>query len=241
MLAFSGAYPMRIFGNETQKTDRRSPSVSILFAGLPLSLLLGLWLGYQLWGKPNVQLDQQTGEITRYEIPIDEHDAVRGPADAKVTIVEFTDYECSYCQRYYTSTYPQIMEQYGDKVRYVVKDLPLVSIHPNAIPASIAVHCASEQDAFWEYHDLLFNMQFGLGDEAYQSYAQNLDLDLGSFNTCLGSGRYDRAVLADTSILTNINAPVSTPTFFINGQYVAGAQPFEIFAQLIEEELAAAD
>ena len=232
---------MRIFGKETPKQGGSNLSISILIAGLPLSLLLGLWLGYQFWGKPNLQLDQQTGEITRYEIPIDEFDAVRGPADAKVTIVEFTDYECSYCQRYYTTTYPQIIEQYGDQIRYVVKDLPLVSIHPNAIPASIAVHCASEQNAFWEYHDLLFNMQFGLGDEAYQSYAQNLGLDLGSFNTCLDSDRYDRAVLADTGILTNINAPVSTPTFFINGQYLAGAQPFEVFAQLIEEELAAAE
>jgi len=232
---------MRIFGKETQKTDRRNPSVSILFAGLPLSLLLGLWLGYQFWGRPNLQLDQQAGEIPRYEIPIDEFDAVRGPADAKVTIVEFTDYECPYCQRYSTTTFHQIIEQYGDQIRYVVKDLPLVSIHSNAIPASIAGHCAGEQNSFWEYHDLLFTMQLGLNDQAYQSYAQNLGLDLDSFNDCLNSGRYDRAVLADTNILTNINAPVSTPTFFINGQYLAGAQPFEVFAGLIEAELAAAE
>jgi protein-disulfide isomerase len=232
---------MRIFAKDSQKAVGSSSTITVLLAALPLSLLLGLWLGYQIWGTPNVQLDQQTAEIESYDIPIDEYDAVRGPADAKVTIVEFTDYECGYCQRYYTTTFPQIIEQYGDQIQYVVKDLPLVSIHPNAIPASIAAHCAGEQNAFWEYHDLLFNMQFGLNDDAYQAYAQNLGLDLGSFNTCLDSGNYDRAVMADTNILTNINAPLSTPTFFINGQYLAGAQPFEVFAQLIEAELAAAD
>ena len=236
---------MRIFGKESKQAGSSNLSVSLLWAGLPLSLLMGLWLGYQFWGKPNVQIDQQNqqadGANPRYDIPIDEYDAIQGSPDAKVTIVEFTDYECGYCQRYYTTTYPQIMEHYGDQIRYVVKDLPLVSIHANAIPASIAAHCASEQGAFWEYHDQLFNMQFGLGDEAYQSYAQNLGLDIGSFNTCLNSQRYDQAVLADTTILTNINAPVSTPTFFINGQYLAGAQPFEVFAGLIEAELAAAE
>jgi protein-disulfide isomerase len=179
-----------------------------------------------------------TSSIPRYEIPIDAYDAVRGPADAEIVMIEFTDYECPFCQRYYTETFTQIMEVYGDQIFYVVKDLPLVSIHPNAAPAAIAAHCAGEQDSFWEFHALLFSMELGLNNSAYQSYAERLQLDLAAFNECIDSGRYEQTVLADTYILQEIGAPISTPTFFINGLYVAGAQPFAVFAEIIDAELA---
>jgi protein-disulfide isomerase len=211
---------------------------------------MGLMVGYRLWGQPEAQAgdqpaaqpaQQQQGNARRQNIPIDEYDAVRGPADAKVVMIEFTDYECPYCQRYYTETFTQIMEAYGDQILYVVKDLPLVNIHPNAAPAAIAAHCAGEQDSFWEFHGMLFSQELGLNDEAYQSYAQNLELDLPSFNDCITSTRYDQAVLADMTILQQVGAQISTPTFFINGMYVAGAQPFSVFAEIIESELAAAE
>lgn len=240
---------MRIFSREKRETGNKNLSISILFAGLPLTFIFGLMVGYQLWGQPDgqaanpsaAQPNQQPAAAQRYDIPIDDFDEVRGPADAKVVMVEFTDYECPYCQRYYIETYTQIIETYGDQILYVVKDLPLTSIHPNAVPAAIAAHCAGEQDSFWEFHGLLFEREGGLNDQLYQGFAENLNLEMDSFNDCLDSGRYDQAVLADTNILQRINARISTPTFFINGQYVAGAQPFSVFAGLIEAELAAAE
>lgn len=218
---------------------------SALMAGLPLMFIAGLFVGYQIWGKPNVQADQAaanpSGAAPRYEIQIDEDDPVIGSADAPVTIIEFSDYECPYCQRYHAQTYGQIMATYGNQVRYVFKDLPLTSIHPNAVPAANAAHCAHEQNAFWDFHDLLFSMQLGLNDNAYLSYASQLGLDSTSFEDCLNEGRYIQTVMQDTAILTAINAPLSTPTFFINGQYLAGAQPFSEFSRLIEAELANAN
>jgi protein-disulfide isomerase len=133
------------------------------------------------------------------------------------------------------------MNTYGDQIHYVFKDLPLSSIHPDAVPAANAAHCADEQDDFWTYHKLLFSGQLGLSDDAYLAYADSLGLDMDAFATCLAENRYVDVVMEDTSVLTAINAPLSTPTFFINGQYVAGAQPFSTFAQLIDAELEAAN
>ena len=208
-----------------------------MIAGLPLMFIAGLFVGYQLWATPNVQADQAANTPQRYEIPIYDDDPVLGNADAPVTIVEFSDYECPYCQRYHQDTYNQIMSVYGDQIRYIFKDLPLSSIHPNATSAANASHCAREQNAFWDYHDLLFRNQLGLSTESYLAYAQMLDLDMDSFEECLNEGRYLDVVAEDMSILTRINAPISTPTFFINGQYMAGAQPFSEFARLIDAEL----
>jgi len=224
-----------------KRTSSRNTTFSALIAGLPLMFIAGLFVGYQVWGKPNVQADQAAGETPRYDIKITEDDPFLGSEDAPVTIIEFSDYECPYCQRYHAQTFDQIMATYGDQIRYVFKDLPLTSIHPNAVPAANAAHCADEQNAFWDFHDLLFSMQQGLNDAAYFNYAGQLGLDIESFEECFNEDRYVQIVLQDTAILTAINAPLSTPTFFINGQYLAGAQPFSEFARLIDAELAASN
>jgi len=229
----------------TKKRSRKESSTvtSALIAGLPLMFLAGLFVGHQLWATPNVQADQanQAGLASntpqRYEIPIYDDDPILGPEDAPVTIIEFSDYECPYCQRYHQQTFDAIIDTYGDQVRYVFKDLPLTSIHPNAVPAAAAAHCAHDQNAFWEFHDLLFSMQLGLSPTAYLEYANALGLDMDTFTDCMDEGKYDQIALQDTRILTDINAPISTPTFFINGQYLAGAQPFSEFARLIDAEL----
>jgi len=224
--------------NDTKKRSAPKPaSVSALIAGLPLMFLAGMFLGYQIWGTPNIQADQAADSSGRYEIPIEDDDPVLGRADAPVTIVEFSDYECPYCQRYHAETFSQIIDTYGDQIRYVFKDLPLTSIHANAVPAANAAHCAHEQNMFWEFHDLLFSMQLGLSTEAYFAYANALGLDQATFEACLNEGRYVNTVMEDVGVLTRLNAPLSTPTFFINGQYLAGAQPFSVFAQMIEAEL----
>ncbi len=234
---------------ESKKIRKRAApnntAFSALIAGLPLMFIAGMFVGYQLWGKPNVQADQAADSPStpaqRYDIPIEDDDPVLGSETAAVTIIEFSDYECPYCQRYHDQTFDQILATYGDQIRYVYKDLPLTSIHPNAVPAANAAHCAHEQNAFWDFHDLLFSLQRGLNDTAYVAYADQLGLDMPSFEECLNEGRYVNIVMKDTAVLTAINAPLSTPTFFINGQYLAGAQPFSVFAQLIDAELESAN
>ncbi len=222
---------------KSKKNKGTSVSLSIFVAALPLVFLAGMFAGFQVWGKPNVGLDQANDEPARYEIPIYDDDPSIGPEDAPVTIVEFSDYECPYCRSYHSETFTQIMEVYGDQVRYVYKDLPLTSVHPNAVPAAVAAHCAQDQQVFWEYHDLLFSNELGLSEDAYLAYAERLNMDLASFESCLNSGTFEQVVMEDINILLDLSAPLSTPTFFINGQYVAGAQPFSQFASLIEAEL----
>lgn len=175
-------------------------------------------------------------QIVRYDVPVDD-DPVRGPDDAPITIVEFSDFECPYCRRWHAEVYQQLFDTYGDQIRLVYRDFPLESIHPNAEPAAQAANCAYEQGAFWGYHDRLFSMELGLGQEAYLEYASQLDLDEVEFQDCLESKRYQEEVQSDFEFAANLGVR-STPTFFINGIAVVGAQPFDIFQQVIERELA---
>lgn len=179
---------------------------------------------------------EQIEALERYVLPIGEFDPVIGPADAPVTIVEFSDFECPFCQRHFQEVYPLLMSEFGDQIRYVYRDFPLNSIHPNAAPAAEAGLCALEQDAFWPYHDLLFGGPLDLNRASYESYASSLGLDVDAFILCLDDGRYFEEVEADLEI--GIETGVSsTPTFFINGIGLVGAQPFEVFQQIINYEL----
>jgi protein-disulfide isomerase len=211
---------------------------------LPLTFIVGLSVGYLFWGRrPAVaqpqaaaqaqQQDQQN--VQRYDVPVDDDPAL-GPANAPITIIEFSDYECPYCRRWHTEVFNQLRQEYGDKIRFVYRDFPLSSIHPDAEPAAEAANCANEQGAFWQYHDLLFSGA-GLSKEIYMQYAVQLGLDVQSFQTCIDSGRYSQEVQADYQYASQLGVR-STPTFFINGLPVVGAQPYDVFKQVIDQELA---
>ncbi|MEN4013851.1 MAG: thioredoxin domain-containing protein [Bellilinea sp.] len=175
-------------------------------------------------------------EVVRY--PVDEaNNPSFGPADAPITIIEFSDYECPFCTRWHAEVWPKLLETYGEKIRLVYRDFPLSSIHPNASEAAEAANCANEQGKFWEYHDLLFQASQGLGREAYEAYASQLDLDLDGFKACLDEKRYADEVTADYEFARQLGVQ-STPTFFINGVALIGAQPFEVFQEVIDLELA---
>lgn len=219
-----------------------------------LGFLAGMLLGYLVWGssllsalaprsaelpQQSLPQEQTSGDIVerRYQVPIEDHDPSFGAADAPITIIEFSDFECPFCQRYATQTHAQLIDTYGDQIRFVYKDFPLTSIHPQAFPAALAAQCANEQGAFWAYHDLLFSQQLPLGDETYLAYAEQAGLDAAEFGACYEEQRYLAAVQADFDFATTLGVS-STPTFFINGIAVIGAQPFSVFAQIIDYELA---
>ena len=170
------------------------------------------------------------------QVSADDDPAI-GPPDAPVLIVEFSDYQCSFCARFALETLPQILETYEGKIKVVFRDFPLSSIHSNAQKAAEAAECADEQGKYWEYHDLLFQNQQALGVDSLKGYAQQLGLETDAFNECLDSGQYTSEVENDLAQGQSYGV-TGTPTFFINGRLVRGAKPFSAFEAMIEEELA---
>jgi protein-disulfide isomerase len=159
---------------------------------------------------------------------------VRGPANAKITLVEFLDFQCPFCSRV-QPTLAQIQKTYGDKVRIVFKHLPL-RIHAQAPGAAAAAEAAHSQDKFWEMHDLMFANQRDLGDAKYQEWARQLGLDMDRFQKDLKSPAVGQRIEADSQEAAKLGVS-GTPAFFINGRYVSGAQPFDAFKKVIDEEL----
>ena len=157
-----------------------------------------------------------------------------GGENAKVTIVEFSDFECPFCARG-AATIAQVLEEYGDDVKVVFRDFPL-SFHQNAHIAAEAAECADEQDKFWEYHDVLFANQHALDMDSLKTYAADLGLDSGKFNECLQSREMSAEVDVDFSAGMSYGVQ-GTPAFFVNGELVSGAQPIEIFRTVIDSYL----
>lgn len=249
--------------DEAEESSRGSLRASLIWAALVVvAFALGAAAAYLIWVRPletklaaaesrasaaEAQIaaaqGQQGGqqaavpeEVTRYDVPEDD-DYVLGSDSAPITIIEFSDYECPYCRKWHTEVFPQIREKYGDKVRFVYRDFPLYSIHPNAEPAAIAANCAGKQDKYWEFNDLLFNGNKDLSPATYETYAKELGLNVDTFNTCQSEPEIKEEVTADYDYAANLGVR-STPTFFINGLAVVGAQPFEVFEQVIDMELA---
>src|SRR3989442_5784065 len=159
-----------------------------------------------------------------------------GGAKASVTVIEFSDYQCPFCGRA-ESTVDEVMKQYGNKVRLVYRDFPL-PMHPQARPASEAASCAGAQGKFWEYHAKLFANQTALGEDKLKEYAKDVGLDQAKFDQCLKDKPFKVAI--DKDIADGAKVGVSgTPAFFINGRMLSGAQLFDKFKELIDEELTA--
>jgi protein-disulfide isomerase len=163
---------------------------------------------------------------------------IRGPKDAPVTIVIWSDYQCPFCSRV-EPTLTKILEEYKGKVRLAWKDLPL-PFHNNAMPAAIAARAAGEQGKFWEMHDKMFANQQALDRPNLEKYAQELGLNMGKFKAVLDSEKYKKEVQADADQGAKIGAR-GTPAFFINGKFLSGAQPYEVFKTKVDDELKAAE
>jgi protein-disulfide isomerase len=174
-----------------------------------------------------------------YRIPVDDS-PVKGPADALVTIVESSDFECPFCKRV-LPTMKQIEDVYAGKVRFVFKHNPL-PFHPKALPSAMATeeaHAEGGGAKFWAMHDKLFELSPALERPNLEKAAQDLGLDVAAFKRALDQNKYDARIKRDQALVTSVGA-AGTPTFFINGRKVAGAVPFEVFKGVIDEELAKA-
>ncbi|PKN95460.1 MAG: hypothetical protein CVU44_01895 [Chloroflexi bacterium HGW-Chloroflexi-6] len=236
---------------ETPPTGRRErPQLPQWPKRILLPIVLGLLLfgsglgtGWYLWGQEEPAAETaEAGQIQipetlqRYDIPVDD-DPVLGPDDAPITLVAFSDYQCPYCKKWHDDAFERLMKEYEGKIRFVYRDFPLNSIHPQAEPAAQAANCANEQGAYWEYHTALFSYKYDFGEQAFEQYAIDLGLDEAALMECFRSGRYAGEVDADLQFAAEFGIQ-STPTFFLNGIAIVGAQPYDVFKQIIDLELA---
>jgi len=208
----------------------------IVWALIPVAFAVGLGVGYLAWGEAAAELAEAkaaAGQPRRFEIGT-EGDPYLGPADAPITIVQFSDFNCGYCQRFHVQTFPALMAAYPDQIRFVYRDFPVTS--QESYYAAQAAQCAGDQDAFWEFHNLLLTGELGLGAEAYSAYAEQLGLDAQALLACVTDGTFAAQVEADARFAAGLGVS-GTPTFFINGLPMVGAQPLAQFQQVIDAEL----
>jgi len=161
----------------------------------------------------------------------------KGPADAPVTMIEFSDYQCPFCKRA-EPTVVALMQKYPTQLRLVYRHMPLDGLHPRARAAAIAAVCAEQQGKFWEYHDLLFANQQALADADLEKYAADLGLDAAKFKTCRQDPASENRVNVDATAARAAGL-TGTPAFFVNGILISGARPIEDFTRWIDQEIAA--
>ena len=217
----------------------------IYLALIPVAALLGFAAGYLVWGEDAAQdvaaapapasAPQAAAIASRLEVD-PAGDPSLGPADAPITIVEFSDFNCPHCQRWHREVSQELLSAYPDQIQFVYKDFPIVGGGRAGFLSAQAAHCAEEQGAYWEYHNALFSGAYTLDSSGIDQIAVDLGLDLDPFKECMVEGRYAEEVRDDFNYGVSLGVS-STPTFFINGIPLVGAQPAANFAQIIDSEL----
>lgn len=164
-------------------------------------------------------------------------DVILGNPDAPVTIIEYSDYECPFCEMFFNQTEISLRKDYIEtgKVKMIYRDFPLES-HKYAMPAALAANCAKESGKFWAYHDEIFKNQNNLASFNYIQTAKKLGIDELKFKSCFDSKKYSDQIKQNFQEALSIGVQ-GTPTFFINGQKIVGAQPYSVFKNIIEQEL----
>ena len=187
-----------------------------------------------LRSQSKVVVHLQAPPVTRVAVSTDGA-PVRGANDAPVTLVEFSDFHCPFCNRA-QSTLKQVLERYPGKVKLVYRDFPLEGLHPQARAAAEAARCANDQGKFWEYHDVLYTTAPRGAPDDLHRYAAQVGLDVPKFDQCVSSGAHRAAVKRDMEEGSRLGV-TGTPAFFVNGRPLQGAQPLDAFVRVIEEEL----
>jgi protein-disulfide isomerase len=205
-------------------------------AGLAAGALVGFFVGREtaedprpvLYGLPAAPGATGTTAPASDAKPVDVDVRGRpafGPEDAKVTMVEFVDFECPFCGRYARDTFPRLEREYGDRIRYVSRHFPL-QIHANARGAAEAAECAHRQGRYWEYHRVLFQNQKALDRKALIAHARHAGLDVAKLRDCLAARDVLPVVQKDVDDGRRYGV-TGTPAFFIDGRLVKGAVPYE--------------
>jgi protein-disulfide isomerase len=246
--------------NDTKSGGMNGVTTGVL--GLVLGLVLGIGVGRMIWTTNGTPADAKAGTTqaaaanppapapeapaqpqqrqvlsqTVFKVPLEESPS-QGPADALVTLVEFTDFQCPFCARA-NATVKQVQEDYGNRLRLVVKQHPL-PFHPRARPAALASLAAHQQGKFFQYHDKLFANQQSLDDASLEAFAKEVGLDVKRWKKDMADPKLAAIVDRDAALAQSLGAR-GTPGFFVNGRFFSGAQPIEIFRAAIDEELAKA-
>jgi protein-disulfide isomerase len=212
-------------------------------------LVLGLFLGTTYFSSSATIDEDAIGAVVR-ELLVEaellhphiddmttlvDDDPYMGDEDAPIIIVEFSAYACPFCGRHYNETLQPILENYGQYIRYVYRDHPIINQNVS-FPAALAANCALEQGAFWDYHRMLFENQTSLGPSFFVQAAEDLGLDKEQFQACYDAQTYADEVIGDFNDGSDLNI-TGTPGFYINGGFHSGAQPYEYFESVILEEL----
>ena len=227
---FAGSYTSNLNSNQISEED-----LEAVIAKLELKILQN-------------QLPTEQPKLT-VKISVD-NDPIIGNSDAPITIIEFSDFQCPFCARFYSQTLPLIHEEYIEtgKVKLVFRDFPIQSIHPNAVPASIAAECANEQGKFKEMHDMLFEKQNEWGRQEtvdalslFSLYATKIQLQQDRFDSCLTNGKYMEEIRKDLDDGRDYGVS-GTPGFFVGNDQIGyvelkGAQPFDSFKKIIDAQL----
>ncbi len=263
-----------ISGNESKITIKKSTYNKMVMAIVAVIAIAAFFGGYsigtfddsdsgltgeqlkeilsQIKTAPTSQPAQQSPQPSApqiFTVSLDD-DPVKGNPDAPVTVVEFSDFQCPFCSRFFEQTLPLLEENYIDtgKIKFVYKDLPLDSLHPNARSAHIAAECADEEGKFWEYHDVLFQKQAVWQrlassdlDIILSQFAVDLGMQAASFESCMESQDIADEVNQDVLEAAKYGA-TGTPTFFIGNEKdgfikLVGAQPFAAFQAVINDQL----
>jgi protein-disulfide isomerase len=183
-------------------------------------------------GQPTGQIDPDA----RVDVSVDD-DPAHGPVDAPVIMIEFSDFNCPYCGRFARETLPLLRENYEGRIRFVYRDYPILG--DSSLQAAIAAECADDQGAFWEFHDLLFENQGSFNQAMFIRFGEALELNIEQFTACHNDPATRDEIGGDFAVAQRLGVS-GTPTFFINGRPVVGAQPYEVFQGVIDEELASA-
>jgi protein-disulfide isomerase len=170
----------------------------------------------------------------RYTIPVDNHPAM-GPADAPVTIVEFSDFRCAFCGKFARETLNPLMAKYDGKVKFVYRNF--IIFGQTSYDTAMAAYCAGDQGKFWDFHNLAFSDQQNLGRDDFVKFATNLKLDVKTFTGCLDNSDHRQQILDDMTYADSLGLQ-GTPSFFVNGKFVSGAQPIDVWSSVIDGELA---
>jgi protein-disulfide isomerase len=259
--------------NKDNITIKKSTFTKIIVGGVAALMVASFFVGYNLGGGGKtlpvilggggaqsslpsgvqpLQIPSTPSQVTPVKVSSIALDSApfKGMADAPIIFVEFSDFQCPFCQSFFSQTESQLLKAYVDtgKVKFVYKQFPMQDLHPNAREAALSSECANEQGKFWQYHDALFGNQTTWANQnstevsnTFKKYASDLKLDTPSFNSCLDSKKYSSIVDKDSQEASSYGV-TGTPTFFIgndkNGytQFV-GVQPFPVFQQTIDQQL----